>query len=49
MWLGGFESHLSVEALWMLMHINEMGSVTPDISHTPSTLTHAHNKGLLLF
>ena len=33
MWLGGFKSHLSAEALWVLMHINEMGAVT--LHHYP--------------
>ena len=28
MWLGGLESHLMAEALWTLMHINEMGAIT---------------------
>ena len=26
MWLGGFKSHLSAEALWVLMHIIETGA-----------------------
>ena len=32
MWLGGLESHLMAEALWVLMHINEIG-----YCHTPTT------------
>ena len=28
MWFGGFKSHQSAEALWVLMHIDEMGAVT---------------------
>ena len=27
MWLGGLESHFVAEALWVLMHINEMGAI----------------------
>ena len=32
MWLGGFVSHLVAEALWLLMHINEIGCC-----HIPTT------------
>ena len=28
MWLRGFKSCVLAEALWVLMHINEMGAVT---------------------
>ena len=28
MWLGGFKSHLTVEALWVLMHVGGTSAVT---------------------
>ena len=30
MWFGGLKSHLSAEALWAIMHIDEMGAVNKD-------------------